>query len=204
MRIGEKIKTERKRVGWTQEELANELKVSRATVSSWEVGRHYPDIGMVFLVSELFDVSLDELLRGEDQMIENMAEDMKQGNKRKKTIHYLVVLLSLMLVLLLFMSYIKLDNKDIRFSKEIKGIEVTDKGIIIDLDVPFYRKASAYMVNGPTEDGIYEVQLGTRIDWQVTHKKDIYIPREDEFYGLMKQLNVISPKGEVLESIRLK
>lgn len=35
MRIGEKIKTERKRVGWTQEELANELKVSRATVSSW-------------------------------------------------------------------------------------------------------------------------------------------------------------------------
>lgn len=40
---------------------------------------------MVFLVSELFDISLDELLRGEDQMIENMAEDMNQGKKRKKT-----------------------------------------------------------------------------------------------------------------------
>lgn len=71
MNIGEKIRTERLKKNWHQEHVAKKLNVSRSTVSSWEVGRNYPDLETILLISDLFDISLDQLLR-EDK---NMSKD---------------------------------------------------------------------------------------------------------------------------------
>lgn len=70
MSIGEKIKTERLKKGWKQEDLAKQLSVSRSTISSWEVNRNSPDLDTIVLLSDLFSISLDTLLRGNHNMLD--------------------------------------------------------------------------------------------------------------------------------------
>ncbi len=52
----------RKQKGFSQEELANRLNVSRQTISKWEVGESTPDMENLVAISELFEISLDELV----------------------------------------------------------------------------------------------------------------------------------------------
>ncbi|MBQ7953704.1 MAG: helix-turn-helix transcriptional regulator [Clostridia bacterium] len=57
----------RKQKGLSQEELANRLNVSRQTVSKWEVGDSTPDMEKLIAMSDLFDVSLDMLVKGKEE-----------------------------------------------------------------------------------------------------------------------------------------
>ena len=56
----------RKQKGFSQEELANRLNVSRQTVSKWEVGDSTPDMEKLVAISGLFDVWLDMLIMGKE------------------------------------------------------------------------------------------------------------------------------------------
>ena len=62
MDFNNKLYELRKQKGLSQEELANRLNVSRQTVSKWEVGESAPDMEKLAAISELFDISLDELV----------------------------------------------------------------------------------------------------------------------------------------------
>lgn len=55
----------RKQKGFSQEELANRLNVSRQTISKWELGDSTPDMEKLIALSDLFEVSLDELVKEE-------------------------------------------------------------------------------------------------------------------------------------------
>ena len=68
MEIGTLIKNARNNAGMTQEQAAEALGVSRQTVSNWETGKSYPDIVSVIRMSDLYDVSLDHLLKEETSM----------------------------------------------------------------------------------------------------------------------------------------
>ena len=74
MKIGEKIYSLRKKHNLSQEELANELNVSRQTVSKWEVGESCPDFDKIVPLCELFGISTEELLR--DKKIEEKKVDI--------------------------------------------------------------------------------------------------------------------------------
>ncbi|BCB05374.1 helix-turn-helix domain-containing protein [Bacillus sp. KH172YL63] len=78
MIFGEKLKSERKVRGWSQEELAEKLYVSRQSVSKWETGQNYPGIETIINVSDLFDVTIDELLRSDMELKEKVIKDSKQ------------------------------------------------------------------------------------------------------------------------------
>jgi len=62
MIFGEKLKAERNKKGWTQDELAEKLFVSRQSVSKWENGLNYPSIEIIIRISDLFGLTIDELL----------------------------------------------------------------------------------------------------------------------------------------------
>ena len=62
MEFGNKLYELRKEKGLSQEELANHLEVTRQTVSKWELGDSTPDLDKLVLLSELFEISLDELV----------------------------------------------------------------------------------------------------------------------------------------------
>lgn len=64
----------RKQKGMSQEELANRLNVSRQTVSKWEVGDSTPDMEKLVAISDLFEVSLDQLVMGKEPVTENSGE----------------------------------------------------------------------------------------------------------------------------------
>lgn len=65
MLLADKIVTLRKRAGWSQEELAAQLGVSRQSVSKWEGAQSVPDMQKVVQMSRLFDVTTDYLLKEE-------------------------------------------------------------------------------------------------------------------------------------------
>lgn len=62
MEFNNKLYDLRKRRGFSQEELANRLNVSRQTVSKWELGDSTPDMEKLIAISDLFEISLDELV----------------------------------------------------------------------------------------------------------------------------------------------
>lgn len=71
----------RKQKGLSQEELAGRLNVSRQTVSKWEIGDTTPDMEKLTAISELFDISLDELVLGKK------AETVDQSSKVSGFLH---------------------------------------------------------------------------------------------------------------------
>lgn len=81
--IGSKIKTLRLSKSMTQEQLAEQLSVSNKTISKWENGKSYPDIHSLLLLSALFDVSLDQLIKGDLETMkqEVNAADVKAMNR---------------------------------------------------------------------------------------------------------------------------
>lgn len=74
MILGEKIMELRKKNGWSQEELAGKLNVSRQSVSKWESAMSVPDLDKILQLSEIFEVSTDYLLK------EDKEEDYIPGN----------------------------------------------------------------------------------------------------------------------------
>lgn len=81
--IGSKIKTLRLSKSMTQEQLAKALHVSAQAVSKWENGKSYPDIHSLLLLRALFDVSLDQLIKGDLETMkqEVNAADVKAMNR---------------------------------------------------------------------------------------------------------------------------
>lgn len=92
MEFANKIKQYRGHNDWTQQEVATKLGVSRKTISSWETGRSYPDIFMLVQLSDLYQVSLDDLLREDHEMIHNYKEEHDALAKRNRsfTASYLI------------------------------------------------------------------------------------------------------------------
>jgi transcriptional regulator with XRE-family HTH domain len=75
MIIGEQLRDARQMRQLSQEQIAEILGVSRQTISNWETSKSYPDIERVMRLAEIYHLSLDELLRGDQQMVKTwMAE----------------------------------------------------------------------------------------------------------------------------------
>ncbi len=71
MELSRQIKELRGRNGLSQEALAERIYVTRQTVSNWETGKSYPDVQSLLMLSVLFNVSLDELVKGDITMMKN-------------------------------------------------------------------------------------------------------------------------------------
>ena len=75
MEIGKQIKKYRTELSLSQEEFADKIFVTRQTVSNWENDKNYPDINSLVLMTEIFGISLDSLVKGD---IEKMQEEIKK------------------------------------------------------------------------------------------------------------------------------
>ena len=99
MEIGKKLKNARIEAGLTQEKAAEKIDVSRQTISNWENEKSYPDIISVIALSDLYSVSLDELLKGDQKMAEYLEESTKIVKSNKKLAG--AILLNIILMILL-------------------------------------------------------------------------------------------------------
>ena len=106
MEIGTKLKSARKKCGLTQEKAAETVGVSRQTISNWENEKSYPDIVSVIRLSSLYSVSLDELLKGDEDMIEHLEESTNVVNSNKKLIVAALANILLLIVFAIFSGVI--------------------------------------------------------------------------------------------------
>ena len=102
MEFNQKLQELRKQKGLTQEELAEQLYVSRTAISKWESGRGYPNIESLRAIAKFFSVTLDDLLSS-DEVLTIAEEDNKQKEKLFCDLTY--GLLDLCVALLLFLPF---------------------------------------------------------------------------------------------------
>ncbi|HEP1425550.1 TPA: helix-turn-helix transcriptional regulator [Streptococcus pyogenes] len=97
MEIGQQIIRYRKQQALSQEELAEKVYVSRQSISNWENDKTYPDIHSLLLLSQIFQVSLDQLIKGD---IEKMKYTITQVDKKnfKRDTKVMVTLIILLMI----------------------------------------------------------------------------------------------------------
>ena len=109
MEIGKKLKDARIKTKFTQEEIAEKLNVSRQTISNWENEKSYPDIISVIELSSLYSISLDDLLKGDEKMIEHLEESTNIVKSNQKLLG--AIILNIITVILLITLGMFLPNK---------------------------------------------------------------------------------------------
>ena len=77
MDVGTRIKKFRERQNISQDELALKIFVSRQTISNWETNKSYPDIKSLVMLSNIFNVSLDDFIKGDIVEMRKMVDDDK-------------------------------------------------------------------------------------------------------------------------------
>ena len=101
MEIGKKLKEAHQMSDLTQENVAEKLNVSRQTISNWETEKFYPDILYVLQLSDLYQVSLDELLKGDERMIQHLEDSTNVVKSNQK-----ILLAFICNICLLFLFFI--------------------------------------------------------------------------------------------------
>ena len=98
MELSAQIKKYRRSLNLSQEELAEKVFVTRQTISNWENEKSYPDILSLLLLSSLFNVSLDQLIKGDIETMKEIIseEEIKKFNHYGNlfSIHFLILMLS--------------------------------------------------------------------------------------------------------------
>ncbi len=102
MNIGQLLKEARSKTGFTQEYVAESINVSRQTISNWENEKSYPDILSVIKLSDLYNVSLDDLLKGDDKMLKHVEESTNIIASNKKLILAIAINILLITLLMIF------------------------------------------------------------------------------------------------------
>ena len=94
MELGKQIKEHRQEAHLSQEELANRVYVSRQTISNWENDKSYPDVNSLVLLSEIFQISLDNLIKGDIEVMKDVIqkEEIEKMNRYGKS--YTIMLIA--------------------------------------------------------------------------------------------------------------
>lgn len=158
MELGNVIKNKRNELQLTQEQLAIKLHVSRQTISKWENNETYPNLDVLISISEILNLSTDELLKGENNnVVEKISLDVK-GKKRYKR---LAIALSIIGVMTL--SFLGVLSYGHHYQKEY-----------IDLINPFLKTETSYAIMPITDKPI--------------PKKDIYIQTDTYGNGFWQKV----------------
>ncbi|WP_300629026.1 helix-turn-helix transcriptional regulator [uncultured Thomasclavelia sp.] len=104
MEVGNQIKKYRQSIKLTQEELAEKIYVTRQTVSNWENGKNYPDLNSLIMLCDLFNISLDILVK-EDviEMKKQVVQDDVRKFKRDTVIFTVLLIVTLLSAIPLFL-----------------------------------------------------------------------------------------------------
>ncbi|MET3643647.1 helix-turn-helix domain-containing protein [Streptococcus gallinaceus] len=92
MKLGQQIVSYRKSLQLSQEELAEKVYVSRQSISNWENDKTYPDIHSLLLLSQIFQVSLDTLIKGDIEEMKMIINQKERDTFNKDTYVMLILL----------------------------------------------------------------------------------------------------------------
>lgn len=96
--LNKQIKKYRTEANLSQEELANKIFVSRQTISNWENDKNYPDIKSLVLMSEVFQVSLDNLIKGDLEIMKKEIDTQEYAKFQKESVVFTVLFIALLVL----------------------------------------------------------------------------------------------------------
>ena len=106
MNLGSQIKKYRNELSLSQDELAEKIYVSRQSISNWENDKTYPDIKSLILLSEVFEVSLDQLVKGDLEIMKNEISNHELASFRRDSNIFTVFLLMIILTPIPFARFL--------------------------------------------------------------------------------------------------
>lgn len=121
MNIGVKLKEARLQAGLTQEDVAEEIRVSRQTISNWETEKSFPDIVNVIKLSALYNISLDKLLKEDEKMIEHLEKSTNIVKSNQKLI-IAIIANAMMLIIFIFFNSLIISNPYLIMGSSAFGI----------------------------------------------------------------------------------
>lgn len=96
MDLGTKIKVQREKKNWSQQELADQIHISRQSISKWEQNKALPSITNIVMMSNLFNISLDELMKDDEILLGKIDAQMKIARSLRN------IMISVLIAFILF------------------------------------------------------------------------------------------------------
>lgn len=106
MELNAQIKKYRTELNLSQEELAEKVYVTRQSISNWENGKTYPDIHSLLLLSSLFNVSLDQLIKGDIETMKKEINEAEIVKMKKYSTIYSIFLIAMVLAVVPCMKWL--------------------------------------------------------------------------------------------------
>ena len=113
MKFNEKLVNLRKMHNLSQEQVAEKLKVARQTISKWELGETTPEMDKLIIISELYNITLDELMKEENEG--KVVNDLNNTNSQKlagmtikilKGIGIFILIVAILYILLMIVGFV--------------------------------------------------------------------------------------------------
>ncbi len=202
MKLGEKIKTKRAEFGFTPEELAEKLNVSRSCVANWESGRNYPDLQLIVSISDTLSASLDELLREDCEVITQITEDTKCRKKQSIKIRILSSILILILLVSGVFVWKMCMQRELWQPEQIISAERVGDSIRIQTDIPRYRSISGCMMEKGENSNAAEIHIIMMYDFSMRND-EVYTIKLRERWENLETLEFVHD-GEVYKTIELE
>ena len=118
MVVGNMIKEIRENAGLSQEQFAEKLAISRQAVSKWERGVALPDIENIMYISELFNISLDTIIKGDKKMKTKIISDSKSAKLMSK------LFIGILVVTTAVITFITLSGGIVAYVFDLKAIMI--------------------------------------------------------------------------------
>lgn len=201
-KIGKFICELRKEKNLSQYQLADMIPISRQGVSKWERGVTTPDTPTLIILSELFDVSIDELLRGERRethTIQDLEETtlsiLEQSNKKTKTIKRITLISTIIITILLlaFLSYYFINSYN---SIEVYTIGGNSKNFITRTGIFLTTKEKYYIKLGNIKNKINAEIKSVELYYKIGNKKKIIVKDNsidditiEDYYGYSEKIS---------------
>lgn len=149
MNISSQIRNHRKRISLSQEELAERIYVSRQTISNWETGRSYPDVHNLLLLSALYEISIDELIKGDVEIMKDKISSRELHNLTRMMILFFVLMFITLPLVKNFSDYFFILT--LVFGALMMFYAVKIERMKKDLDIKTYREIVDFMEGKPVE-----------------------------------------------------
>ena len=143
MNFGDRIIKLRKDNKISQEELAESLGVTRQTISNWENYKNYPDIAMLSTISDKYNISFDELLKKDVNLMKKYDKTMKLG----KINRFIIPIIILLILIGLITSYFAYKHHIYSYSLINNAIIETTHGELI-----YNGKTYTFTMNGEKDE----------------------------------------------------
>lgn len=149
MNISNQIRNHRKKNDLSQEDLAEKIYVSRQTISNWETGKSYPDVHNLLLLSALYEISIDELIKGDVEIMKEKMSNREMEKESRLMLLFFVLMLCTLPLVKNFSDYFFILTFIFGAGMILSAVRIEKKKK--ELDIQTYREIVDFMEGKPVE-----------------------------------------------------